>query len=213
MPIYPYTNTSVLVGIGQRYNVIVEADPRANDNPAQPMAEKDKPDEFWIRTWVAEKCGIDDPPIFSKTYEQTGIVRYGSSSEAEPRSSPWGGIPLRCSDETYTSLRPVLPWIVGTPVNPMKTGAGLQHMSIVSGKKGQFPSFPEASLAFRNVSDDLEKFHFSPLQIDYADPIMLHLNGSAPWSQPFWEIYPEGRTGVDDDWVSLPRDALCPLVH
>jgi len=208
VPIYPYSNTSVLIGIGQRYNVIVEADPRARTDPSQPMAEKDKLDEFWIRTWVANNCGGDRHPKFSETYMQTGIVRYNANSDAKPKSKAWDGIAFRCSDETYTSLRPVLPWTVGRPINNMPNRkTGLQHMSIVTGNGKQFKDFPKAGFAFRNVSNDNAKFSFTPLQIDFADPIMLHLNDSEPgWPQhPFWEIYPEARDSKpnDVDWVWL----------
>ena len=47
VPIEPYRNTSVLVGVGQRYNVIVEADPQSSLPPHK---------DFWIRTYIAP-CG------------------------------------------------------------------------------------------------------------------------------------------------------------
>ncbi|KAK1755501.1 multicopper oxidase-domain-containing protein [Echria macrotheca] len=208
VPIYPYSNTSLLIGIGQRYNVIVEADPRALKDPSQPMPAKDKLDEFWIRTWSATNCGGTDTSLFSKTYEQTGILRYKGSSGKPPRSKKWDGIALRCSDETYTSLRPVVPWTVGTPINQMPNRrTKLQHLSIVTGNGDDLKDFPKASFAFRNVSSDNAKFGFTPLQVDFADPIMLHLDDTeSNWPpHPFWEIYPEAPNGKNDeaDWVWL----------
>lgn len=52
VPIEPYYNTSVLIGIGQRYHIIVEADPVADVSNPLP-----KDGNFWIRTWVADDCG------------------------------------------------------------------------------------------------------------------------------------------------------------
>ena len=204
VPIYPYLNTSILIGIGQRYNVIVEANPRANGT-TQPTQNDGN---YWIRTWLADNCGpsVDGP---SATYMQTGILRYNGSSEAKPQSSPWDGISTSCSDETYTSLRPVLPWIVGDPINPVNTGPGVQHMSIVTGK-GQFPNFPAALFAFKNATDDVQKFKFTPLQVNFSDPILMHLEDSPPWN-PFWEVYPEGRTEQDNDWVSFSQ--LFPVLQ
>jgi FtsP/CotA-like multicopper oxidase with cupredoxin domain len=219
VPIYPYINTSVLIGIGQRYNVIVEANPRANGT-TQPTQNDGN---YWIRTWLADKCG---PGVnnTSETYMQTGILRYNGSSVAKPHSSPWDGISRNCSDETYTSLRPVVPWIVGDPINSVKSGAGVQHMSIVNGNSTSFPNFgnntsfpnfPLARLAFRNVTGDTQKFHFNftPLQVNFSEPILMHLKDGPPWN-PFWQVYPEGRTGQENDWVSFsePFFPPCPTV-
>jgi len=111
------------------------------------------------------------------------------------------GISTSCSDEIYTSLRPVVPWIVGDPVNPVNTGPGVQHQSIIKGS-GIKPDFPAAGFAFRNVTDDIQKFKFTPLQVNFSDPILIHLE-SPPWKDRFWAVYPEGRTGQDNDWVSF----------
>ncbi|KAK0752999.1 multicopper oxidase-domain-containing protein [Schizothecium vesticola] len=188
VPIYPYLNTSVLIGIGQRYNVIVEADPRAK-------GKKDPDDgNYWIRTWVADNCG---PGVgrTSQTYERTGILRYNSNSTAQPKSKAWDDVSKACSDETYTSLRPVLPWIVGDPINNVSTGLQPQHMSVVSSSGG----FPTAFLAFRNNTGG--SLAFTPLQINFSDPIFMNLDNTQPWN-PLWQVYPEGRTGQEEDWVS-----------
>ncbi|KAK0651136.1 multicopper oxidase-domain-containing protein [Cercophora newfieldiana] len=192
VPIYPYMNTSVLIGIGQRYNVIVEADPKAS--AAQPL---DSNGNYWIRTWTADNCG---PGVRnkSKTYMQTGILRYNNASTAKPQTSAWKDISLACSDEAYTSLRPVLPWTVGDPIT---NKGNPQQMSVVFGPSGgqSLPDFPQAFIAFRNVTGDV--LQFTPLQINFSDPIFLNLDNTQPWN-PLWQVYPEGRTN-QTDWVWL----------
>ena len=115
VPIHPYSNTSVLVGIGQRYNVIVEANPIFN--ASQPI-----PDDlnFWMRTYVSECTG--GTAGYPEGYEASGVLRYNSESTAFPRSLPWNDVSKDCSDETYASLVPVYQWQIGNPAN-----AGQEH--------------------------------------------------------------------------------------
>ncbi|KAK3358671.1 multicopper oxidase-domain-containing protein, partial [Lasiosphaeria hispida] len=180
VPIYPYPNMSVLIGIGQRYNVIVKADPMANGT-TQPLTDNNN---YWIRTSVADNCGPGVGVKKGPNYNQTGILRYNSSSTAQPQSKPWNDISLACSDETYTSLRPVVPWIVGDPINNVTRGAGVQHMAMVGGSPVvPIPTFPKPKLAFWNASDG--KLKFTPLQINFSNPIFLNLDNTQPWN-PLW---------------------------
>ena len=108
VPIEPYYNTSIFIGIGQRYNVIVEAKPDGDIN--------DTEGNFWIRTSTPPRfCGVAQDPV--KQTNQTGILRYNNRSTALPNSLPWRGVSVKCSDETYTSLRPKIPWYIGKPAN------------------------------------------------------------------------------------------------
>ena len=113
VPIEPYTSTSVHIGIGQRYNVIVEADPQGSEDGGNPVPDDGS---FWIRTWVPDGCGTAPG---GEGYEETGILRYGNaSSTATPTSRPWGDVSRLCADEPYESLRPKLPWKVGPAASP-----------------------------------------------------------------------------------------------
>ena len=112
VPIEHYRNTSVLIGIGelllhfwrqhlficllgQRYNVIVEAIPHTSS-----------PDgNYWIRTVPANDCSHFRPTPDNRT----GIVRYDPMSTTDPSTDPWV-FAVECSDETYSSLVPVVPW-------------------------------------------------------------------------------------------------------
>jgi len=188
VPIEPYFNTSVLIGIGQRYNVIVEANSLAgDDNPI--------PDDgnFWIRTYVADQCGIKpgDPG-----YERTGILRYDNTSKATPKSLPWTKISKKCSDETYASLKPKLPWYVGEAAN----GAG-EHFNVkfnlTAKKQPDFKDYPLATFSLQPSSDSL----FRPLQINYSNPVSMHLGESRDTYPERWVVVPEDYT--EDQWVWL----------
>lgn len=83
--------------LGQRYNVIVEAIP-----------DTYSPDgNYWIRTVPANGCAAFDRN--HNPDNRTGIVRYDPLSTADPSTDPWS-FAIECSDETYTSLVPVLEW-------------------------------------------------------------------------------------------------------
>ena len=118
VPILPYTKSSVLVGIGQRYNIIVEANPLSyNDGTELPTDGN-----YWIRTYIAPckynlNTGNAPDGVATCKYERTGILRYNSTSTALPTTLPWDGIPLTCSDEDPAKLSLVLQWTVGEPVN------------------------------------------------------------------------------------------------
>lgn len=189
VPIHPYRNTSVLVGIGQRYNVIVEAKPDTVGN-ANPIPSDGN---FWIRTWVADNCGVRGG---SEGYEKTGILRYNRQSTSDPTSQQWPGIALRCSDETYSSLRPIVPWIVGKASNDKAT----QHFDLNIQPNGLPKPYPLSFFALEPTFAP----GFNPLQINYSDPSFLHLNSSATSYPKQWVVIPEDFTS--EDWVGSMSD-------
>ncbi|KAM0289640.1 hypothetical protein ACHAO9_005929 [Fusarium lateritium] len=191
VPIEPYFNTSLLIGIGQRYNVIVEANPLAGDvNPI--------PDDgnFWIRTWVT--C-VRAPG--NAGYERNGILRYNHSDTAKPTSQPWVNISLDCSDETYTSLKPKLPWYVGPAANGITSEAGEQFnvtFDLNAKTRPEFQTeYPLATFGLQRPGEP----GFRPLQINYSDPVMMHLDESHDSYPPKWVVIPEDYT--EKQWVYL----------
>ena len=101
VPIKPYRTNHVLVGIGQRYHVLVEA--------TRPLSDSD----YWIRMTVADRCSG-----FNKTQEpkeEIGILRY-NSGESDPTTKT-NKFLNSCADEPYDKLVPILPWKVGKPSN------------------------------------------------------------------------------------------------
>jgi Multicopper oxidase len=176
VPIHSYWNTSVLVGIGQRYHVIVNA------------TDPTKAGNYWIRTLKAD-CFRFNQGKASRGYETTGILRY-SSSQALPNTTKWDNISTDCSDETYDSLRPIVPWEVGVPANDPTGGVGENFTVMLKG--GQSTIFPLALFSMGGPD-------FSPLQIDYGNPTFLNLNFSGKWD-PLKVVIPENYKATD--WVS-----------
>lgn len=177
VPIHPYKNTSVLVGIGQRYHVIVEA-----TNPIP------NPGNYWIRTYRAPCFRF---PNASPGYEKSGIVRYGNS-QLLPNTTAWN-FSLACSDETYTSLKPIVPWTVGRSSNDPLGQVG-ENLTVQLGPATASDFF--YPLAVFSIGGD----DFNPLQIDYGNPTFLNLNYTGKWN-PLWVVYPENYTATD--WVYL----------
>lgn len=193
VPIVPYFNTSILVGIGQRYNVIVEATPRPGDRNPIP-----RDGNYWIRTWVAgEKPGDCGVVPGGPGYEKTGILRYNERSTALPSTKPWVGISMRCSDETYTSLRPKQPWFVGPAANSLEDPdmVGEKFNVTLSLNHPPIPNYPLAFFSLQRSGNS----DFTPLQINYSDPIVLHLDESGNAWPKQWVVIPEDYS--ENEWV------------
>ncbi|KAH8878910.1 hypothetical protein GQ53DRAFT_673202, partial [Thozetella sp. PMI_491] len=94
VPLVPYTTDNVLVSIGQRYDVIVEANAT--------------PGDYWLRGGWNTNCAGN-----GNAANITGIVRYDSTSTDEPTSTSSVTDANSCADEPYASLVPYLPLNVG----------------------------------------------------------------------------------------------------
>ncbi|KAH0565296.1 hypothetical protein GP486_001316 [Trichoglossum hirsutum] len=191
VPIHPYSTESVLIGIGQRYHVIVTAQPQYNGHPTPTDGN------FWIRTWKAN-CFFFNQSQASLHYEQTGILRYGSS-QAFPNSTNWNISSYDCSDEPYSKLIPVLPWTVGPPANgPSKAG---EDFSIKFAKAPTY--YPVARFSLGANRHD-------SLRVDYENPTFLNLNNTGPWN-PLWVVVSENYTSKD--WVYMAIEGGTHPIH
>ncbi|KAK3938958.1 Cupredoxin [Diplogelasinospora grovesii] len=94
VPIVPYTTDSVQIAIGQRYDIIVEANAASGD--------------YWLRGGWVTTCATNSNPD-----GMTGIVRYDASSTSDPTSTSTVTASTSCSDEPYASLVPHLSLDVG----------------------------------------------------------------------------------------------------
>ena len=83
VPIHSYNTSGILVGIGQRYHVIVTANPQPDGNKPLPADGN-----FWIRTTIPDDCTGFGPPTTGLAYEQTGIVRYDPPQPDLPKLNP-----------------------------------------------------------------------------------------------------------------------------
>lgn len=94
VPIVPYETRSIFIDMGQRYDVIVEA----NEAPA----------DYWLRSGFEPLC----IPNGAGANNITAIVRYDNTSTADPTSSSVDGAIIGwdlCVDEQPTNLEPWVP--------------------------------------------------------------------------------------------------------
>ena len=89
VPIQPYKTDVVSIGIGQRYEVIIEAN-QATDN-------------YWLRATVQTPCSADNP----NGSNIKGIVRYSGAANTEPTTSAHNTT-QSCADESKDKLIPVV---------------------------------------------------------------------------------------------------------
>lgn len=93
VPIVPYETDILTIHIGQRYDIIVNAD--------QPVGD------YWMRSDNQQICAQLQWPRDIK-----GVVHYQGSERATPTSSPKEYVE-DCNDEPYESLTPYSPMDVG----------------------------------------------------------------------------------------------------
>ena len=104
--------------LGQRYNIIVEA------NPVNNTADRN----FWIRTSPAPNCTHFNPNNTAPD-ERTGIVRYTVNADLPTTST--GKFLVDCADETYfRKITPIVPW----SVSKTRTRKAYQRRTNISSK-------------------------------------------------------------------------------
>ncbi|OCL10471.1 laccase-like multicopper oxidase [Glonium stellatum] len=173
VPIEPYQTDHIVVGIGQRYNIIVEAIP-----------EKVSPGEsYWIRTTPALLCNIFPDP---KPDSTTGIVRYSLSDEIP--TTQMGNFTADCIDETYTrNLTPIVHWQVkGLTYDLPIFNVSFQEI------KG-YPYWPCNESVGR-----LELIQGHPLWLNFSNATLLNLN--ANYSQRPW-LAEVTTPSLSETWV------------
>jgi hypothetical protein len=94
VPIVPYNASSIVVGEGQRYDIIVEANAEVRD--------------YWLRAGWQSACST-----IKNAANITGIVRYDASSTVDPVTTSDVIISDNCADEPLENLVPYLAMNVG----------------------------------------------------------------------------------------------------
>jgi len=94
VPIIPYETTTLLLAVGQRYDVIVEAD--------------QTPDNYWARAVPMLTCFA----LNLIAHNVRAIVRYDSSSTSLPTGIGHTMLDV-CRDEDLANLIPYIPYSVG----------------------------------------------------------------------------------------------------
>lgn len=193
VPIAPYTTTSVSIGMGQRYDVIVTASESSGN--------------FWMRAIPQQACSDND-----NVDNILGIVRYDSSSTADPTTSPYA-LDDSCDDEDPSNIVPYLKLDVGTLVDEDSEEASasfgttikwtMNDVSFVS--QWDYPSV--LAIADGNATWSSEEHAWSVaadqwvymiIETDFAKAHPIHLHG-----HDFW-VLGSGSGTYDASTTSLP---------
>jgi len=166
VPIVPYVTDSVHVSIGQRYDVIVEANAAVDD--------------YWIRGGWVSACSTTDLPD-----EITGVVRYVSTSTADPTST---GVTTgtHCGDEPAASLVPYLAMDVGTFTD---AAVSQEDLSFVAGAAFTWTlnssslylnwSDPTTLKVFKNETIFPTDYNVIPIEVGSSSSGFYHLTNKA----------------------------------
>lgn len=170
--IEPYVTDVINVSIGQRYEIIVEAN-----------ANLDNGTNFWIRSHYCDEAGILESRV--------GIVRYNGSDKRDPAPSAPANQKYGCADPAPKDLVPIVKRRVGRHVNNMSPS---EYLKI--GLQGWPNASDPNSLIHKWV------LRHKPLYLDWREPSLKKLginSGNATQFPPETEpIRLDFETG---EWV------------
>jgi hypothetical protein len=107
VPIVPFTTDNLMITVGQRYDIIVEADAAVGD--------------YWMRAGWQNTCAPN-----RAAGNDLGIIRYNSSSTDDPVSvSPI--FTASCADEPIEKFTPYVPITVGAASYEQLVEAGYAY--------------------------------------------------------------------------------------
>ena len=194
VPIVPYTTDNILVGIGQRYDIIVNANATNGG-------------DFWIRSVWQTTCGNNLDPG-----NALAILRYSASSTANPTTTPATTYASSCLDEPVTSLAPyvVLNATASTPTILEITGAG--GLFEVNGNSLKLNwSDPTTLMDYQNESIFPSDYNVLPLPNtnEWVSFIITDPNG--PGSQHPLHLHGHDFYIIGQD--TIPYDALTTVLN
>jgi hypothetical protein len=192
VPIEPYTTNSIVVHIGQRYNIVVQAKEKSEIGDGN----------FWIRTTTCYTGSIQHGP--GDDWMKTGIVRYNNQSTDDPTdrtSKPWP-FSQTCDDEPLGNIRPKHKWNVGPSKNSITQGE-----NIAVGFNPN-PTYIHAGLLWK--IKEIKSSSKQNFQIHYNDPIFLRLADPKPRPEEVVVYSSENYTA--NDWVCQFTCRVCPFL-
>ena len=104
VPLVPYSTDSVVISMGQRYDIIVEANATTGD--------------FWMRGGWISACQTNSDPD-----NITGIIRYDSSSTADPTTTSSVTVGSNCGDVSIFYYLSLHRWFMRAKLIYLTTGA------------------------------------------------------------------------------------------
>ncbi|WEW59691.1 hypothetical protein PRK78_005171 [Emydomyces testavorans] len=178
VPMKPYVTDHIVVGIGQRYHVILDTLPDAPSGAA-----------YWIRVTPTKGCfnfEANNPPD-----EKLGILYYGQRTDASPTSTG-GSFSNQCRDEPFERLEPYHPWQIP---DPQLAPDMFDASSDIELGKWRLPGRPNnaSEVRFWAVGP-------APMYLNYSEPMAKNLD-KASWDDT-WVVYPS-EEHMHNDWVYL----------
>ncbi|KAJ3524320.1 hypothetical protein NM208_g12103 [Fusarium decemcellulare] len=200
VPIKPYDVTHIAIGIGQRYHIVLNANPI--DTPTDPASPNGN---YWIRTIPARGCkGFETG---NEPDERQGILRYNDTSIGVPTTFR-GAFPLACRDEDYAKLEPVYEW----NVEPVSLNSTAQRLGLGKESRLDRPALGD-NFTWWSFGDD-------PLWLNFSDPTILNLDNKT-WSKDYVVIHDNNKDGwvylvitaPASPQVGLPGRSFFPVAH
>lgn len=194
VPIMPYTAERVFVGIGQRLDVIIEANQTAGN--------------YWFRADVPTgsvigQCGSNKNPNGIRA-----IIHYSNSTFANPDSTAWdttGDNADRCTDESYNSNKLEPYWDSFVPDNALTANPAL--LSVQADQAGV-------------TSDNKTIFRWAinttALNVDWNKPILEYVqekNTSYPVSENLINVPDTPWTYWVLQEIKNPQGVAIPIPH
>ncbi|EGD93868.1 multicopper oxidase [Trichophyton tonsurans CBS 112818] len=179
VPLEPYDTSHILIGIGQRYHVILNTLPDVKDG-----------DSFWIRMVPAG----DGCSRFRKDHvpdERMGALYYEKKTNVLPKSEG-GGYDISCRDEPYERLKPIQKWTVPDPLLAPDLMTKTQKIGIdIWNPPGRPADAPK--IANWGVGPQ-------PMWLNYSKPIVKNMD-IEDWPET-WTVYP-ANDYTHEQWVYL----------
>jgi len=161
VPIKPYNASILNIAIGQRYDIIVNAN-----------ASIDQQTDYWIH---ARDCGIEG------ARSNLGIIRYDKTSHTIPYTPPPSqqAVCYGCLDELSLNLKPIVPRMVKDPVNGNYTKDSFKVHLV-----GYPDEFKKDSMLHKWVLKD------SSLYLDWTQPSLslVKIASDKGWRAPRFPI-------------------------
>jgi FtsP/CotA-like multicopper oxidase with cupredoxin domain len=174
VPLVPYTTNVLDISMGQRYDIIIEATEATAD--------------YWMRAIPQLSCSSNADPDNIR-----GIIRYSSSSTADPISEPWDQTDS-CNDEPLASL---VPHLSQTVVDPTTDDSDMTVSVFASGTVFKW------------------KIGIDSMLVQWAEPSLLQIDNAANSSES--AVF-EAEEAVwmlpdADQWVYFVIETQIPVPH
>jgi hypothetical protein len=186
VPIESYITDSIVVHIGQRYNVIVQAKDASDD-----IGDGN----FWIRTTICNPGAQGITPGDKFNYMKTGIVRYDNQSKADPTTLP-SQDQQECTDHDHRGIKPIVPWQIGPSFNDLTDNENAELKFVSSNRNFTLSRW------LWDIKE-AKKHSASSFQINYSLPLFTRLEDPQP--KPQEVVIYEDQKFTDKTWVCSRR--------